>query len=70
MSFQEAAVRYKDEDMEPYVCLFRGVVGLDFILLIDQFLESEDIRRMCGLASNTPRSHPYRTGARLACGPR
>ncbi|GBN38940.1 Death-associated protein kinase dapk-1 [Araneus ventricosus] len=50
-------VRYRDEILEPYVRLFRGAVGPEFILmddnarphralLIDEFLESEDIRRM------------------------
>ncbi|GBN20743.1 Transposable element Tcb2 transposase [Araneus ventricosus] len=50
-------VRYRDEILEPYVRLFRGVVGPEFILmddnarphralLVDEFLESEDIRKM------------------------
>ncbi|GBN66041.1 Transposable element Tc3 transposase [Araneus ventricosus] len=50
-------VRYKDEILEPYVRLFRGEVRPEFILmddnarphralLVDEFLESEDIRRM------------------------
>ncbi|GBN43437.1 hypothetical protein AVEN_130985-1 [Araneus ventricosus] len=50
-------VRYRDEILEPYVRLFRGAVGPEFILiddnarphralLVDKFLESEDIRRM------------------------
>ncbi|GBN58365.1 Transposable element Tc1 transposase [Araneus ventricosus] len=50
-------VRYRDVILEPYVRLFRGAVGLEFILmddnarphralLVDEFLESEDIRRM------------------------
>ncbi|GBM69328.1 hypothetical protein AVEN_155753-1 [Araneus ventricosus] len=50
-------VRYRDEILEPYVRLFRGAVGPEFILmddnarphraiLIEEFLESEDIRRM------------------------
>ncbi|GBL87031.1 Transposable element Tcb2 transposase [Araneus ventricosus] len=50
-------VRYRDEILEPYVRLFRGAVGPEFILmddnarphralLVDEFLESEDIRRM------------------------
>ncbi|GBM65376.1 hypothetical protein AVEN_98199-1 [Araneus ventricosus] len=50
-------VRYRDEILEPYVRLFRGAVGSEFILmddnvrphralLVDEFLESEDIRRM------------------------
>ncbi|GBO09798.1 hypothetical protein AVEN_140807-1 [Araneus ventricosus] len=49
-------VRYRDEILEPYVHLFRGAVGPEFILmddlnarphralLVDEFLESEDIR--------------------------
>ncbi|GBM82052.1 hypothetical protein AVEN_224072-1 [Araneus ventricosus] len=50
-------VRYRDEILEPYVRFFRGAVGPEFILmddnarphralLVDEFLESEDIRRM------------------------
>ncbi|GBM04250.1 Transposable element Tc1 transposase [Araneus ventricosus] len=50
-------VRYRDEILEPYVRLFRGAVGPEFILmddnvrppralLVDEILESEDIRRM------------------------
>ncbi|GBO20404.1 hypothetical protein AVEN_259722-1 [Araneus ventricosus] len=50
-------LRYRDEILEPYVRLFRGAVGPEFILmddnarphrtfLVDEFLESEDIRRM------------------------
>ncbi|GBL94421.1 hypothetical protein AVEN_7387-1 [Araneus ventricosus] len=50
-------VRYRDEIVEPYVRLFRGAVGPEFILmddnerphralLVDEFLENEDIRRM------------------------
>ncbi|GBN75652.1 hypothetical protein AVEN_90780-1 [Araneus ventricosus] len=50
-------VRYRDEILQPYVRLFRGAVGPEFILiddnarphralLVDEFLESEDIHRM------------------------
>lgn len=50
-------VRYRDEVLEPYVRLFRGAVGPDFLLmddnarphralLVDEFLENEDIRRI------------------------
>ncbi|GBM02766.1 hypothetical protein AVEN_40832-1 [Araneus ventricosus] len=50
-------VMYRDEILEPYVRLFRGAVGPEFILmddnawphralLVDEFLESEDICRM------------------------
>ncbi|GBN33913.1 hypothetical protein AVEN_169933-1 [Araneus ventricosus] len=50
-------VRYRDDILEPYVSLFRGAVNPEFILmddnarrhralLFDEFLESEDIRRM------------------------
>ncbi|GBM55183.1 Transposable element Tc1 transposase [Araneus ventricosus] len=57
-------VRYRDEILEPYVRLFRGAVGPGFILmddnarphralLVDEFLESEDIRRM-----NWPARYP------------
>ncbi|GBO00171.1 hypothetical protein AVEN_228412-1 [Araneus ventricosus] len=54
-------VRYRDEILEPYVRLFRCAVGPEFILmddnarphgafLVDEFLESEDIRQMDWLA--------------------
>ncbi|GFT18395.1 DDE_3 domain-containing protein [Trichonephila clavipes] len=50
-------VRYRDEVLEPFVRLFRGAWGPEFILinvkvrlhralLVDECLESEDIRRM------------------------
>ncbi|KFM74611.1 Transposable element Tc3 transposase, partial [Stegodyphus mimosarum] len=50
-------VRYRDEVLEPYIRLFRAAVGPEFIsqddnarpcraLLVDEFLESEDICRM------------------------
>ncbi|GFU18190.1 glutathione S-transferase 1, isoform C [Trichonephila clavipes] len=50
-------VRYREEVLEPYVRLFRGACSSEFILmddnvrphralLVDEFLESEDIRRM------------------------
>ncbi|GBO09335.1 hypothetical protein AVEN_186502-1 [Araneus ventricosus] len=50
-------VRYRDEILETYVRLLRGAVGPEFILmdnnakphrvlLVDEFLESEDIHRM------------------------
>ncbi|GBN12829.1 Transposable element Tcb2 transposase [Araneus ventricosus] len=50
-------MRYRDEILGPYVRLFRGAVGPEFILmddnarphralLVDEFLESENIRRM------------------------
>ncbi|GBO41203.1 hypothetical protein AVEN_104560-1 [Araneus ventricosus] len=52
-----AGVRYRDEILEHYVRLFRGAVGHEFILMVDnarphralvvdEFLQSEDIRRM------------------------
>ncbi|GFT74202.1 transposable element Tcb2 transposase [Trichonephila clavipes] len=51
------AQRYRDEVLEPYVHLFRGAVGPDFIfmddnapchraVLIDDFLKTENIQRM------------------------
>lgn len=51
------ALRYRDEILRPYVRLFRGAVGPDFLfmddnarphraLLVGEFLESEDINRM------------------------
>ncbi|GBN98117.1 Transposable element Tcb2 transposase [Araneus ventricosus] len=50
-------VRYRDEILEPHVRLFRDAVGPEFILMddnarphrtlmVDEFLEREDIRRM------------------------
>ncbi|GBM93146.1 hypothetical protein AVEN_27385-1 [Araneus ventricosus] len=60
-------VRYRDEILEPYVRLFRGAVGPEFILMDDnarphrasriffhEFLESGDIRRM-----DWPARSPY-----------
>ncbi|GFV72702.1 DDE_3 domain-containing protein [Trichonephila clavipes] len=52
-----SGVRYRNEDLEPYVRLFRSACGPIFILmahnvrshialLVIIFLESEDIRRM------------------------
>ena len=49
------AQRYRQEVLEPYVRLFRGAVGPEFIfmddnarahraLLVDEYLESEDIQ--------------------------
>ena len=51
------AKMYRDEVLKPYARLFRGVVGPEFnlmddntrpqrALLVDEFLESEDIYRM------------------------
>ncbi|GFX22094.1 transposable element Tcb2 transposase [Trichonephila clavipes] len=62
------AQRYRDEVLEPYVHLFRGAVGPDFIfmddnapyhraVLIDDFLETENIQRMSWLA-NSPDLNP------------
>ncbi|GFV10573.1 transposable element Tcb2 transposase [Trichonephila clavipes] len=50
------AQRYRDEVLEPYVLLFRGTVGPNFLflddnapchqaVLIDDFLETENIQR-------------------------
>ncbi|GFV57997.1 transposable element Tcb2 transposase [Trichonephila clavipes] len=50
-------VRYRDEILEPYASIFRGACIPEFILmdnnsrpyralLVEEFLESEDIRRM------------------------
>ncbi|GFS81049.1 transposable element Tcb2 transposase [Trichonephila clavipes] len=61
---------YKDDVLEPYVRLFRGVVGPDFIfmydnvpchqaVLIDNFLETENIQRMSWPA-NSPDLNPFR----------
>ncbi|GBL80570.1 Transposable element Tcb2 transposase [Araneus ventricosus] len=61
-------VRHRDEFLEPYVRLFRGAVGPEFILmddnarphralLVDEFLESEDIRRMDWPARSPDRNH-------------
>ncbi|KFM64736.1 Transposable element Tcb2 transposase, partial [Stegodyphus mimosarum] len=60
------SVRYRDDVLEPYVGLFRGAVGPEFILqddnarprrafLVDEFLESEDIRRI-NRPARSPRS--------------
>ncbi|GFX19306.1 transposable element Tcb2 transposase [Trichonephila clavipes] len=62
------AQRYRDEVLEPYVPLFRGAVGPDFIfmddnapchraVLIDDFLETENIQRMSWPA-NSPDLNP------------
>ncbi|GFT01462.1 transposable element Tc3 transposase [Trichonephila clavipes] len=62
------AQRYRDEVLEPYVRLFRGAVGPDFILmddnapchravLIDDFLETENIQCMSWPA-NSPDLNP------------
>ncbi|GFW94259.1 transposable element Tc3 transposase [Trichonephila clavipes] len=62
------AQRYIDEVLEPYVCLFRGVVGPDFIfmddnapchraVLIDDFLETENIQRL-SWPVNSPNLNP------------
>ncbi|GFW82830.1 transposable element Tcb1 transposase [Trichonephila clavipes] len=62
------AQRYRDEVLEPYVRLFRGAVGPDFIfmddnapchraVLIDDFLETENIQRMSWPA-NSPGLNP------------
>ncbi len=50
-------VRYRDEVLQPNVCLSWGAMGPEFILmddnarphralLVDEFLKSEDIRQM------------------------
>ncbi|GFV32269.1 transposable element Tcb2 transposase [Trichonephila clavipes] len=62
------AQRYRDKVLEPYVRLFRGAVGPDFIfmddnaschraVLIDDFLETENIQRMSWPA-NSPDLNP------------
>ncbi|GFU35951.1 transposable element Tcb2 transposase [Trichonephila clavipes] len=62
------AQRYRDEVLEPYVRLFRGAVGPDFIcmddntpchraVLIDDFLETENIQRISWPA-NSPDLNP------------
>ncbi|GFV63629.1 transposable element Tcb2 transposase [Trichonephila clavipes] len=62
------AQRYRDEVLEPYVHLFRGAVGPDLIfmddnaschraVLIDYFLETENIQRMSWPA-NSPDLNP------------
>ncbi|GFS69905.1 transposable element Tcb2 transposase [Trichonephila clavipes] len=62
------AQRCRDEVLEPYVRLFRGTVGPDFIfmddnapchraVLIDDFLETENIQRMSWPA-NSPDLNP------------
>ncbi|KFM71840.1 Transposable element Tcb2 transposase, partial [Stegodyphus mimosarum] len=60
--------RYRDEVLEPYVRLFRGAVGPDFIfmddnalchraVLVDDFLETENIQRM-SWPENSPDLNP------------
>lgn len=60
--------RYRDEVLEPYVRLFRGAVGPNFIfmddnapchraVLVDDFLETENIQRMSWPA-NSPDLNP------------
>ncbi|KFM60819.1 Transposable element Tc3 transposase, partial [Stegodyphus mimosarum] len=60
--------RYRDEVLEPYVRLFGGAVGPDFIfmddnapcqpaVLVDDFLETENIQRMSWPA-NSPNLNP------------
>ncbi|GFV08979.1 transposable element Tcb2 transposase [Trichonephila clavipes] len=62
------AQRYRDEVLEPYVRFFRGAVGPDLIfmddnapchraVLIDDFLETENTRRMSRPA-NSPNLNP------------
>ncbi|KFM60058.1 Transposable element Tcb2 transposase, partial [Stegodyphus mimosarum] len=72
-------VRYRDEVLEPYVRLFLGAMGPEFILqddnarphkalLVDEFLESEDIRRMDWLARSpdlSPIQHVWDTLRRM-----
>ncbi|GFU41134.1 transposable element Tcb2 transposase [Trichonephila clavipes] len=59
---------YRDEVLDPYVRLFRGAYGRDFYLwmimlvhieqnLVDEFLESEDIKRIPWPA-NSPDLNP------------
>ncbi|GFX12222.1 transposable element Tcb2 transposase [Trichonephila clavipes] len=66
------AQRYRDEILEPYVRLFRGAVGPDFIfmddnapchqaMLIDNFLEIENIHHMSWPA-NSPNLNPIELG--------
>ncbi|KFM59169.1 Transposable element Tcb2 transposase, partial [Stegodyphus mimosarum] len=60
--------RYRDQVLEPYVRLFRGAVGPDFIfmndnapchraVLVDDFLETENIQRM-SWSANFPDLNP------------
>ncbi|GFV79960.1 transposable element Tcb2 transposase [Trichonephila clavipes] len=62
------AQKYRDEVLDPYVHLFRGAIGPDFIfmddnapcqraVLIDDFLETENIQRMSWPA-NSPDLNP------------
>ncbi|GFW87965.1 transposable element Tc3 transposase [Trichonephila clavipes] len=63
------AQRYRDEVLEPYVRLFRGTVGTDFIflddnapchrvVLLDDFLEAQNFQRMLWPA-NSPDLNPF-----------
>ncbi|KFM73863.1 Transposable element Tc3 transposase, partial [Stegodyphus mimosarum] len=58
--------RYRDEALEPYVRLFRGAVGPDFMddnapchraVLVDDFIETGNIQRMSWPA-NSPDLNP------------
>ncbi|GFU69783.1 transposable element Tc3 transposase [Trichonephila clavipes] len=62
------AQRYRDQVLKPYVRLFRGAVGLDFVfmdhnapchraVLIDDFIETENMLRMSWPA-NSPDLNP------------
>ncbi|GFT04449.1 transposable element Tcb2 transposase [Trichonephila clavipes] len=62
------AQRYKDEVLELYVCFFRVLIGPDFLfiddnapchraVLIDCFLETENIQRM-SMPANSPHLNP------------
>ncbi|GFU28802.1 transposable element Tc1 transposase [Trichonephila clavipes] len=61
-------VRYRDEVLEPYLCFFRGACDPQLVLmddnarlhralLVDEFLESQDIRRM-DWAARSPYLNP------------
>ncbi|GFX60572.1 transposable element Tcb2 transposase [Trichonephila clavipes] len=63
-----SGVRYRDEILKPYVCILRGACDSEFIsmednakplraLLVDEFLESEDIHRL-DLSSRSPDFNP------------
>ncbi|GFW25165.1 hypothetical protein TNCV_2262231 [Trichonephila clavipes] len=61
-------MRYRDETLEPYVRIFGGAVGPDFVLMYDKVrpqrahLVSEFLERysMDSLANQISRPHSYR----------
>ncbi|GFX83705.1 hypothetical protein TNCV_349691 [Trichonephila clavipes] len=53
------AARYKNEILKPYVYLFRGAVGPDFILMDVKSISGKLVYSPDGLASQISRSQSY-----------